>query len=75
MPVGGIRGRRSLGDAISGTIVPLQTELSGSDPRQAYHKVLVVTQILMNLHCLDTGKDKHGKVKQSTGHNRDHKEI
>lgn len=47
MPVRGIRGRRSLGDALSGTLVPLQTELSGGDPRQAYHKVLVVAQILM----------------------------
>ena len=35
MPLQGIRGRRSLGGASSGTLVPLQAELSGSDPARA----------------------------------------
>ena len=33
IPLQGIRGRRSLGDAPSGTLVPLQEETSGSAPQ------------------------------------------
>ena len=36
----GIRGRRYLGGALSSTLVPLQTEISGSDPRLAIYAAM-----------------------------------